>query len=393
MVRPFVHIDITCYRLWCKTINYKSEIIDSADMELIERETRANDSVNCSQKRMMSHEKHHTNSSYNGALKESHRAERVLWTVAGLSVIFIASEVIGGYLASSLAIMSDAFHLFSDLLSFLISIMALRLARKRESHRFTFGYGRAEVLGALTSIFILWVLTVFLVAMATHRIITGEYEVEANTMVITSAAGVFFNVLMGLVLHFGSVEHSHSHGSGPGCKEHQNVNVRAAAVHVIGDLIQSVGVLLAALIIKYTGWGLADPICTFVFSLIVLVTTVTVLKDILLVLMEAVPHDVDAATIENSLEALDGVFSVSRLHIWSISPSNVACAVDIMLDPSENVHEVTEAVRTTLSKKFEIKDAIIGVKPKTKFAFLRRLFCIEMMTSFYSTIELGNALG
>ena len=123
------------------------------------------------------------------------------------------------------------------------------------NRKFPYGYDRAEVLGALISVIILWVLTTILVLLAIERIANNHLEVEADTMLITAGAGVGFNIIMAIVLHLGSAGHAHSHGGG-GSHGHShggtggNVNVRAALIHVIGDLIQSVGVLIAAIGIK-----------------------------------------------------------------------------------------------------------------------------------------------
>lgn len=126
-----------------------------------------------------------------------------------LLVLFVILEVIGGYLAHSLAIMTDAFHMISDLASFLISILAIHLAKKQPNGKYSFGYQRAEVLGALTSILIVWGLTLILVYLAILRIIHGDYEIEADTMMITAGIGVVFNIIMGLLLHFGKAGHTH----------------------------------------------------------------------------------------------------------------------------------------------------------------------------------------
>ncbi|KAH7699343.1 cation diffusion facilitator family transporter containing protein, partial [Aphelenchoides avenae] len=139
----------------------------------------------------------------------SRRAERVLILVSVLTTAFIVAELVGGYIAHSLAIMTDAFHMISDLTSFLISILAIHLARKQPTARYSFGFQRAEVVGALASIMIIWVLTFILVYMAIVRIINADYDVDADTMMVTAGVGVAFNIVIGLLLHFGKAGHSH----------------------------------------------------------------------------------------------------------------------------------------------------------------------------------------
>ncbi|CAA16328.1 Zinc transporter ttm-1 [Caenorhabditis elegans] len=309
-----------------------------------------------------------------GAHKHSHdekyqkgrRAEKVLWAVAALSAVFIAAEFVGGFWAQSLAIMTDAGHMLSDLLSFIISIFAIRCARLPASKRLSFGYERAEVLGALTSVIILWVLTTVLVVVAIQRIVNNEHEVDADVMLITAGVGVLFNIVMGLVLHFGTGGHGHTHGghsSHGHAHDGKNVNVRAALIHVIGDLVQSIGVLIAALIIRFTGWTLADPICTFLFSIIVLFTTVTVMRDIFFVLMEATPSHYDLSDVKKALSALEGVKGVHDLHLWSIGMDKTAFSVHLALEsPNRAMENVAEA-RSLIRRRFGVAVATVQVEP------------------------------
>ncbi|CAP33941.2 Protein CBR-TTM-1 [Caenorhabditis briggsae] len=293
------------------------------------------------------------------------RAEKVLWAVAGLSAVFIAAEFVGGFWAESLAIMTDAGHMLSDLLSFIISIFAIRCARLPPSKRLSFGYERAEVLGALTSIIILWVLTTVLVVVAIQRIVNNEHDVDANIMLITAGVGVLFNIIMGLVLHFGTGGHGHTHG---GHSNHghshdgKNVNVRAALIHVIGDLVQSIGVLIAAIIIKFTGWTLADPICTFLFSIIVLFTTITVMKDIFFVLMEATPTHFDLSDVKKVLGGLEGVKGVHDLHLWSIGMDKTAFSVHLALESPHRAMETVVEARSLIRRQFGVSNVTIQVE-------------------------------
>ncbi|NXG88381.1 ZNT2 protein, partial [Stercorarius parasiticus] len=139
-----------------------------------------------------------------------------------------------------------------------------------------------EILGALLSVLSIWVVTGVLVYLAAQRLILADYNIEGGVMLITSACAVAVNIVMGVALH--QTGHGHSHGGGG---EQPNASVRAAFVHVVGDLLQSVGVLIASYIIFFKPeYKYVDPICTFLFSALVLGTTLTILRDVLLVLME-----------------------------------------------------------------------------------------------------------
>uniref|UniRef100_A0A0M3K5F0 Zinc transporter 2 n=1 Tax=Anisakis simplex TaxID=6269 RepID=A0A0M3K5F0_ANISI len=236
------------------------------------------------------------------------RSKRVLWLSLAVCLGFMICEIVGGLLAQSLAIITDAAHLLTDFASMLISLFALYIAERPASQRMSFGWYRAEVMGAFLSVFMIWIITGILVYLAIYRIIQGNYDIDAPIMAITAGLGVVVNIVMGILLYFGGHTHSHGgahhahlngnaqheHSSEP--RKHTNINVRAAMIHVLGDLIQSVGVLIAALLIFYNGnWSIIDPICTLLFSVIVVCTTFFIVRDALVVLLEGlflyVPFD------------------------------------------------------------------------------------------------------
>ncbi|XP_028405001.1 zinc transporter 2-like [Dendronephthya gigantea] len=297
------------------------------------------------------------------AIQNSKRAKRKLIIACVLCLFFLVGEFVGGYLAHSLAIITDAAHLLSDFASFLISLLAIWFATRPSTSKLSYGWHRAEVMGAILSVLIIWVLTGILVYQAIERIVNGEHKINADIMLIVAACGVGVNILMGLVLG-----HSHSHGGGsshgshghshrkrtisstPSVKEQatdENVNVRAAFIHVIGDLFQSLGVLIAAFIIKFKpSWSIADPICTFVFSVIVLFTTITVLRDALLVLMEGTPKGIDLDEIKERIGRIQGVKAIHDLHVWSLTVGTPALSAHLDIeDESESQRILSEATQ------------------------------------------------
>ncbi|VDM07071.1 unnamed protein product [Wuchereria bancrofti] len=304
--------------------------------------------------------------------KEDRRAEQSLVVVAILSAVFIIAEFSGGVLARSLAIMTDAGHMLSDLLSFIISIIAIRLSRSPvkviANHRLSFGFLRAEILGATISIIIIWILTTMLVMLALQRIIDNNFDVDANTMIVTASAGVIFNIIMGFVLryfrcaHPQDIDHSHSHA---------NVNVRAAFIHVLGDFIQSIGVLTAAIV---TDWKLADPLCTFLFSVIVLFTSVTVIRDIFFILMEGTPAHINYGNLQNDLLNINGVRTLHSLHVWSLNMDKTALAVHLAIDEPEKATETMQIASRLIRFKHGIHLATIQIEQYETF-MLSCKFC------------------
>ncbi|CAG2123224.1 unnamed protein product, partial [Medioppia subpectinata] len=149
-------------------------------------------------------------------------ARRKLIIASILCLIFMVIEVVGGLLANSLAIATDAAHLLTDFASFMISLFSLWVASRKASSRMSFGWHRAEVIGALTSVLMIWVVTGILCFMAVERIMSKKYEIDAQIMVITASIGVIVNIIMGISLSAGGISHGHSHGGGGGSHSHNH---------------------------------------------------------------------------------------------------------------------------------------------------------------------------
>ncbi|XP_077668366.1 putative proton-coupled zinc antiporter SLC30A3 isoform X2 [Eretmochelys imbricata] len=234
------------------------------------------------------------------------QACRKLGIACAICFVFMIGEVVGGYLAHSLAIMTDAAHLLADVGSMVVSLFSLWVSAKPPTKSMSFGWHRSETLGALASVLSIWVVTGVLVYLASARIISNDYEIDARVMLATSTCAVGINVIMAYILHQSVTGHSHARGyekmeESPGCAPPGSplpgsTSVRAAFVHVVGDLLQSLGVLTAATIIYVEPrYKIADPVSTFLFSVFVLGSTITILRDVFRVLMEACQGWAEAA--------------------------------------------------------------------------------------------------
>ncbi|MEE6520803.1 hypothetical protein FKM82_018739 [Ascaphus truei] len=297
------------------------------------------------------------------------RARRKLYVASVVCLLFMIGEVIGGYMAHSLAIMTDAAHLLTDFASMMISLFALWMSSRAATKTMNFGWHRAEILGALLSVLSIWVVTGVLVYLAVERLISGDYEIEGDAMLITSACAVAVNIIMGLILHqtghghsHGTGDsHAHSHSEGPG--EHHNTSVRAAFIHVVGDLLQSVGVLIAAYVIYFKPeYKMIDPICTFLFSVLVLGTTLTIMRDVLLVLMEGTPKGVDFNLVKDTLLSISGVKALHSLHIWALTVSQPVLSVHIAINEDGNAQLVLKEASSRLQNKFHFHTTTIQIE-------------------------------
>nr|XP_053652642.1 proton-coupled zinc antiporter SLC30A2-like [Cherax quadricarinatus] len=263
-------------------------------------------------------------------LPEDKRALFKLTLAAVLSLVFMVLEYVGGFYSSSLAVLSDAGHLLSDFCGFLVSLLAIWLMRRPPSRNMSFGYYRAEVLGSVASVLIVWVVTGILVAAAVHRLLYQTYILDPNIMLVMALTGIGINIIIAGILH-GCGCHGYFHGAHKSDRR-TNVNVRAALIHVVGDTLQTVAVLIAALVVKFwPQYRVADPILTFVFGIIVVATTLPILRDLAHVLMEGTPRNVDYMDLLNDLEGLPGVRSVHNLHVWSLTLDKNALSVHLVI--------------------------------------------------------------
>ncbi|CAJ0954359.1 unnamed protein product, partial [Mesorhabditis belari] len=352
---------------------------------------------------------------------KNRKARRILWISVLICLFFMLCEVAGGYIANSLAIVTDAAHLLTDLASMLISLFSLYIANRPPNQKMSWGFHRAEVLGAFFSVFLIWVVTGVLVVLAIMRIIHGDHKVDAKIMAITASLGVLVNLIMGALLFFGGHSHSHgggghghshggapkkskkkvhaaesghghshgghghshgghghghshSHGSENSDKDTEsghsghghdgaNINVRAAFVHVLGDLIQSIGVLIAALLILFLPkWTILDPICTLFFSVIVLSTTIYILRDALVVLLEGRPSSVNFGEVIGSLQAIPGVNKVHDLRIWALTMDKVAVSVHLEIEDEREAQRILRDTRKMLKTEHNVHECTVQIE-------------------------------
>ncbi|XP_073748773.1 proton-coupled zinc antiporter SLC30A8 [Callorhinus ursinus] len=279
-----------------------------------------------------------------------------LCAASGICFVFMIAEVVGGHIAGSLAVITDAAHLLIDLTSFLLSLFSLWLSSKPPSKQLTFGWHRAEILGALLSILCVWVVTGVLVYLACERLLYPDYQIQATVMIIVSGCAVAANIMLSVILHQRHSSHNH--------KDMQaNASVRAAFVHALGDLLQSISVLTSALIIYFKpDYKMADPICTFVFSILVLASTITILKDFSILLMEGVPKNLNYNDVKERILAVDGVVSVHSLHIWSLAMNQVILSAHVAAGASRDSQVVRREIVKVLSSSFTLHSLTIQME-------------------------------
>ena len=255
---------------------------------------------------------------------------------------FAIVEVIGGLWANSLALVADAGHMITDSMSLGIGAFAAWLSQRRASTKHTYGYARAEVIGALVNVLFMLGVVVWIVVAAFERLANPQ-EVGGTTVMVVAFIGLLVNIAVAWILMRGE----------------KSMNVRAALLHVMGDLAGSVAALLAGLIIYLTGWLPIDPLLSLFISVLIGFASINVLRDVLRVLMEGTPSHVDIDDLKRAMAEVEGVIEAHHIHVWSLSSSRHALSAEIKLDDIRRWEEVRPRVQTLLLKKFSIEHSIL----------------------------------
>ncbi|CAJ1077909.1 zinc transporter 2 [Xyrichtys novacula] len=306
-------------------------------------------------------------------------AKKKLYIASAVCLVFMIGEVIGGYLAHSLAIMTDAAHLLTDFGSMMVSLFSLWISSRPPTKTMNYGWHRSEILGAFISVISIWIVTGALVYLAIERIVRNDYEIDGHVMLVTSGCAVIVNIIMAYILHHSTtfhahgsgyhqidedgrspVSHGHSHSLLGG---HGNTSVRAAFIHVVGDLLQSVGVMVAATIIYFRPeYKVADPICTFLFSVFVLCTTVTILRDVFRILLEGSPKGIEFNSVKEVLLSVKAVKSMHCLHLWALTLGQALVSVHLAIEEGADAQLVLQEATDLLNTKFGFYSVTIQVE-------------------------------
>jgi cobalt-zinc-cadmium efflux system protein len=244
----------------------------------------------------------------------------------------LAGEVIGGFLANSLALLSDAGHVFTDVFALVISLVAAHIARRPSDYRATYGYQRIGILAALINGLTLVIISVFIFVEAYGRIFSPP-SVDAAIMLPVAVAGLLGNVVMARLL-----------GDG-----HGDLNMRSAWLHVMGDLLTSVGVIIAGLVIKFTGWRLADPVASAIVGIVIIVGGARVIKQALWVFLELSPLGFHPEDISKVICSMEQVLGVHDIHLWSIGHGIPAFSAHVLL--SDRRISETDLIRREIESK------------------------------------------
>ncbi len=232
---------------------------------------------------------------------------------------YMVAEVIGGIVSGSLALLADAGHMLTDAAAIVMALVAMWIAQREASVERTFGYHRTEILAALANTFALWLIAGWILFEAYHRAFREDVEIVGLPVLIIGIGGFLVNLAVAWILHRSSEE---------------SLNVEGAFQHVLSDLLGSVGVIIAAVLIMAFEWHIADPILSVVIAVLIVYNTRKLIGRIVNVLLEGSPERIDVYKLCSDIEEMEGVTLIHDVHVWTITSGNEAFTAHVLLDPA-----------------------------------------------------------
>lgn len=281
---------------------------------------------------------------------ERHNEALRLKLALAISSIYFFAELIGGFLTNSLALLSDAGHMLSDIAALALSLFAFRIAKRPATVSSTYGYHRAEILAALFNGLTLWLIVGVIFAAAYNRFLDPP-AVESYGMMIVASLGLLVNVVAGVILY----------GS-----HHHNLNLRGAFLHVVSDALGSVGAIAAGLVMLLTGWYVADPLISILIGLLILHSSWNLVKESLSVLMQAVPKGIRLEDVQQALEEVEGVSKVHDLHVWAVTSDIFTLSAHAVVENGGDFHQVLNGIEDTLKERFNIEHTTIQLEIESR---------------------------
>jgi cobalt-zinc-cadmium efflux system protein len=273
-------------------------------------------------------------------------SRRVLTLALALTLGYAAVEAVGGWLSGSLALLGDAGHMLTDSSALGLAAIAAWLAKRPPSHRHSYGLGRLETLAALFNALLMVVLVTAVSAAAVARLLNPP-PVQGAIVTWIALIGLFVNIAAAWLLMGGS----------------GNLNVRAALLHVMGDLLGSIAALISGVVILYTGWTPIDPILSLFIVLLILISSLRLLREVVHTLLEGVPLHLNLAEVGRAMADVDGALSVHDLHIWSVSAETTALSAHVVLRRIDDWEPVLGRLRDLLAQRFGIDHVTLQPEP------------------------------
>jgi len=265
---------------------------------------------------------------------QTREAERRLWLTISVAVGIAVMELVGGLIAHSLSLISDSGHVFTDILAIGLSIFSIRLARRPHSARWSYGYHRAEIFAALANGSALIGVALLILYTAYLRFLQ-PVQIQGPLVLLLASIGLVGNLVMALVLFHG--------------KDRMSLNVRGALLHVMGDALSSVGVIIGGLVVIFSGYLLADSIVAAFIGILIIGSAYSLVRDSVNILGEATPRHLELEKIARTVEQVKGVRGIHDLHVWTISSGLYALSGHLIVD-TDNLEEGAAIIREVSRK-------------------------------------------
>lgn len=276
----------------------------------------------------------------------SYQNKGKLKLVLGLTLTYLVAEVVGGILTNSLALLADAGHMLTDVGGLAFALIAINIAQRSATDKRTYGYYRAEILAALANAVILIFISIYILYEAVKRF-QSPPEVSSKNMLIVAAIGLVVNIAGMLILRKSS---------------NQSLNMKGAYFEVLSDMLTSIGVIAAAIIMLTTGWYYADPIISAGIGLFILPRTWILLKDAIAVLLEGVPSDISIPELKKAIEQIPGIVSMHDLHVWALTSGLNALSVHVVINKESIPDEIIKLINDKINSDFKIGHTTIQIE-------------------------------
>lgn len=292
------------------------------------------------------HQHSHDDHGHSHSVSVTEDSKKRVLLVLLLTGSYMLVQVVGALFSGSLALLADAGHMLSDTTALALAWVAFRLAAKPADQRRSYGYGRFQILAAFINGLALFVIAFWITIEAWQRL-QQPGEILAGPMLIVAIVGLLVNVAGFIILHRGNRD---------------NVNMRGALLHVLGDLLGSVAAIVAAVVIMFTGWMAIDPILAVFVALLILRSAWDLVKRSGHILLEGTPDGVDPAQVEQSLQKIDGVQGVHHLHIWAITGEEFVASLHVQIVDAADADTVLKAVQQQLQQQFSIAHSTVQIE-------------------------------
>ncbi|MCE5043902.1 cation transporter [Staphylococcus chromogenes] len=282
--------------------------------------------------------------------KSQKSSKKTLWASLIITLFFTIVEFAGGIISNSLALLSDSFHMLSDVVALGLSMVAIYFASRKPTAKFTFGYLRFEIIAAFLNGLALALISLWIFYEAIVRIIYPK-PVESGLMLVIATIGLIVNIILTLILM-------------RSLKNENNINIQSALWHFLGDLLNSVGVIVAVVLIYFTGMQLIDPILSMVIAVVILRGGYKIMRNAVLILMESVPEHLDTDEIMDDMKQVNQVLDVHEFHLWSITTEHYSLSAHVVLDSKngKDAYETINKLDRLLKEKYGLAHTTLQIE-------------------------------